>query len=221
LGKGNRPDDDTEEVHMTKVFRYAVLAAVLVLALALPAAAGIVDLNPFDANSIISWGENGQNLGVLEEYNETYLVPYPSHDGWAIVNSGLYPGQTSRFFDKVVQGLYTHINFAVHNSENYIWSDYHFEFWDETFTQTRTPTLVGWSSSLFTNSSYVGNTLSFWAPGWQNPGATSFFDLFFQAPLTEPLGIRQVATTPVPPAVWLFGSGLLGLAGWRHRRRKN
>jgi hypothetical protein len=26
---------------------------------------------------------------------------------------------------------------------------------------------------------------------------------------------------PVPPAVWLFGSGLLGLAGWRYRRRKS
>jgi hypothetical protein len=94
----------------------------------------ITDLEPNDKNKITNPpGEvtDPDEFTVKEEYGEEYLIPYPSHDGFGIVN------RDRRYFDKVVDeeaaGGDWVFYFEVHNTSPYCWSDYHFEFWDEDF----------------------------------------------------------------------------------------
>ena len=57
----------------------------------------ITDVNTGDLNTITSVTHPSTVLHYInEDYNETHLVPFPSHDGYAIVNA------TGGFFDKVV-----------------------------------------------------------------------------------------------------------------------
>jgi hypothetical protein len=214
-----------------------------------------------DKNIITSYSEITDLCGypgvrVFENYGEEYLTPYSSHDGYAIVN------KDGKFFDKVVtftdddldkccckNGCYTDpgiwaFEFQVHNTSPYAWSDYHFELWDETFTNRyQNPALlIGWSSNIFQNSSLDDSILQFWAPDWQDPSETNTFLLYMDLnkfacgcdctcgdnPCTcgctcdvRAFGIRQVATTvPEPATMVLLGSGLLGAAAFR-RLRKN
>lgn len=69
-------------------------------------------------------------------------------------------------------------------------------------------TTVGWDSATFTG------TITTFQPRW--------FAVGLEAGVTGHTGVAyfdNVDVTgvciPVPPAVWLFGSGLLGLVGWR------
>ena len=184
--------------------RVKLLLVSLVISLFLTGQVGaitITDVDETDSNIIISDVENqaSKELVVVEDYNEKYLVPYPypSYDGYAIVNS------SGGYFDKVVEltnedlnkccckknanckcdpGTWT-FEFNVHNTSPYAWSDYHFEFWhvssDGTFTTPydndidRFPLLTNasgaWgSSTIFQNSSFDGSILQFWAPNWQD-----------------------------------------------------
>jgi hypothetical protein len=156
---------------------------------------------------------------VEEDYNENYLVPYPSHDGYGIVNSD------GNFFDKRVlfpeeswaTGIWD-FEFTVLNTTPYSWSDYHFEFWTLDFTSrlTNPGILTSWGNSIFQNSNLDNQgVLSFWAPEWQDPGETNVFTLDIDLDLAETadgFGIRQVATTvPEPSTFALMGLGLAGL----------
>ncbi|MBW1794398.1 MAG: PEP-CTERM sorting domain-containing protein [Deltaproteobacteria bacterium] len=152
----------------------------------------IEDVDKTDLNTITEIEVQEYLLVVLEDYNEKHLIPYPSHDGYGIVN------EDGNFFDKVVTFTNEDLNkccckkngnckcdpgtwtfeFHVHNTSPYAWSDYHFEFWDETFT-TRydsfpllTDASDAWGSSdIFQNSAFDvdGSVLQFWAPDWQYP----------------------------------------------------
>ncbi|MBC8233906.1 PEP-CTERM sorting domain-containing protein [bacterium] len=201
-------------------------------------AINVVDVYDDDLNEITGIDVSPGTVEVFEDYNETHLIPYPSHDGYAVVN------HRDEFFDKVVTvnpsdiGMTAvwNFDFIVENTTPYVWSDYHFEFWNETFsTPIAFPSVFAWDGGIFTNSALNGNVLEFWAPGWQNPGDTNTFhmqiDLFILgldlgfSPFAEQysFGIRQVATTvPEPGTILLLGFGLLGLAGYGiHRKKKN
>ncbi|MDP2810931.1 MAG: PEP-CTERM sorting domain-containing protein [Rhodocyclaceae bacterium] len=193
----------------------------------------VTDLNPFpgDINSITSQGPGLDGVWtVSEDYNEATLVPYPSHDGWAIVNPAF------GWFDKVVTiqpavGPVLAFDFWVKNTGPYTWSDYHFEFWNASFQQTLAIQVDSLSSSVFANNSGTGGMLgvNFWGdpPAGQPPGMTERFSLQINVtglPVDESgvgqFGIRQIATTVPEPetyAMLLAGLGLLGLAA---RRRK-
>lgn len=173
--------------------------------------------------------------GVQEDYNETRLVPYPSHDGYGIVNP------KGNFFDKVVDlqsatGWETFV-FTVTNTSPYKWSDYHFEFWTSDFSTQLTsfplerfPGDAGhfpegpWDNNIFLNSAFDGSVLSFWSPAWQSPGQTNRFALTMDlnaihAQYGSSFGIRQVATTvPEPKNIGLFMIGLSGLLLMRYRK---
>jgi hypothetical protein len=64
------------------------------------------------------------------------------------------------------------------------------------------------------------NSIFYWvAPGTWNNAVENFTDI------GKPFGIRgyiveyDLSSVPIPPAIWLFGSGLLGLIGiTRHKR---
>jgi hypothetical protein len=159
---------------------------------------------------------------ISEDYNERYLVGYPSDDGLGIVNAN------GGFFDKVVtfeagdlDGPWT-FEFQVLNTSPYCWSDYHFEFWNEDFTQRLVNfPLQSWSNQIFQNSAYPGpfngpGVLEFWKPDWQCPGSTNTFMLAFDPSLInngQPVsfGIRQVATT-IPEPLTMLGL-FLGVSG--------
>jgi hypothetical protein len=194
----------------------------------------IEDVYTGDDNIIISAGAdpNNKDFFVEEDYNEKYLIPYPSHDGYAIVNSD------GNFFDKRVlfpaedwaTGTWNFL-FTVENTTPYCWSDYHFEFWNLDFTSRLSDSIqASASSTIFTNSNWNGSVLEFWAPDWQCPGETNLFTLSVNLDLTETtdgFGLRQVATTvPEPSTFALMGLGLagLGIAIYRRssmRRRKS
>ena len=192
---------------------------------------GIVDRDVTDSNVITRVAVDlvHSELLTFEDYNETHLIPYPSHDGFAIVNPG------GGFFDKVVTYQLADVggpwcfDFRVHNTSPYIWSDYHFEFWDAAF-QNRLNLAAGvvykWSSSIFQNSSFDGSVLEFWAPNWQVPCETNQL-LFFVNNLGNvagagpaSFGIRQVATT-VPEPLTMLGllAGVSLLGGYVRQRR--
>ena len=200
---------------------------------------GIVDVNVNDLNFFTQAPAEDDALNellIFEDYNEDNLVPYASHDGWAIVDND--PGEGITWFDKVVtfqqddlDGKWA-LDFRVHNTSPYCWSDYHFEFWDEAFTHRLIDfPLENWSNDIFQNSAYPGpwqgeGVLEFWSPDWQCPCETNQFVLIFDPGLVNAgqegsFGIRQVATT-VPEPVTMAGLflGVGSLLGYVRRRRR-
>jgi len=219
-------------------------------------ATSITDLNDGDQNRIVDFDTMpyhhpgisepmppGVSLVISEEYNETYLTPYPSPSGYAIVN------ESDGFFDIVVTLDATdqatdeaapfsnvwNLWFDINYGAPYIWSDYHFEFWDENFGARLDFPIVQWYYLLsFDEASWHDSMFDLWSPLGEfdylhvelrfKPSDIIFangIDLGDQQ--TFSFGIRQVATTtsvPEPATMLLLGSGLIGLAGFRRRFRK-
>ena len=184
----------------------------------------IVDVNTGDLNTIVSASQDGNKLLVNENYAERYTVPYDSHDGNAVIN------EFGGYFDKkiTITGWDPNVNitlkFAVANQTQWSWSDYHFEFWNESFTQRLDLNVIDVGNDIFNNKKKDSKMVTFWAPAWQQVGQTGNYSLTFAPDLsgfgTQTFGIRQVATVPEPEtyAMLLAGLGILGALG---RRRKN
>lgn len=184
----------------------------------------IVDVNTGDLNTIVSASQDGNKLLVNENYAERYTVPYDSHDGNAVIN------EFGGYFDKkiTITGWDPNVNitlkFAVANQTQWSWSDYHFEFWNESFTQRLDLNVIDANNDIFSNEKIDAKMVTFWAPAWQQVGQTGNYSLTFAPDLsglgTQTFGIRQVATVPEPEtyAMLLAGLGILGALG---RRRKN
>ena len=207
-----------------------IVLAGLLVAPANVLALSIHDVDPGDLNSIIDVDPLPDGLEVFEDYNETHLIPYESHDGFAIVN------ERGGYFDKVVTFDATDdgpvwLEFLIHNTTPWCWSDYHFEFWNEDFTsrQDFTDVVLDWGNDvIFQNSSLDGGILQFWAPDWHCPGETYRYailmDLQNMFPPGDPsggtFGLRQVATT-VPEPLTMAGVflGVAGLARYVKKRR--
>ena len=207
----------------------------------------IVDVDPGDLNALWPIDESPGVLFVAESYGETSLIPYESHDGYAVVSAdGGSDG--SVFFDKVVTYeeveflLGSLMEFDVWNEGPYFWSDYHFEFWDADFT-TRldlTPVVAAWDNYIFGSSAMTPVGLHFWSPeilaydDLQPPGAGNFILIDF-APLidgppeleTGSFGLRQIATAsppstviPEPVTLGCMFLGIGGLASYVRKRRQ-
>lgn len=183
----------------------------------------VTDVYPNDLNEITGLAITSGKAVLLEDYNETYRVPYPSHDGYAIVNKdGKYFDKVFTFDSNDLNNPTWELDFMIKNTTPYDWSDYHFEFWDKDFQNRydKFP-LVEYSSTVFQNDRFDGKVLEFWAPGWQQSNSTETFVLKIDlAKIDQDLGgqgygsfgIRQVATTvPEPTSMLLVGSALAGL----------
>ena len=190
-------------------------------------AVSITDVYDLDLNRIPTNGYEGGQSGEPdtfisnEIYGESTLVEYPSHDGYAIVNTDL------NYFDKVVtlgnsSGLLD-FTFSVLNDSGYDWSDYHFVFFDTAFTTQNTgfgTALYDWSNDVvFLNSNYDQGELQFWAPAHHQNGDTRTYTLRIDLDeIGVNFGIRQIATTvPAPGSFALATCGLL-LLGRLSRR---
>jgi len=202
------------------------------------AAVSVIDVNPADLNSITKI-ENEQ--WIYEDYNETHLVPYTSHDGWGIVNSnGGYFDKKVTFNDVTPNTSYF-FHFYVTNTTPWNWSDYHFEFWDPTFT-TRIKDIPLSSlqfplySDQFGNKGLVardgvsGTVAEFWTTNQgdiHGIGEEGYYRIeldlydFYNAP-NGSFGLRQVATAvPEPGTYMLMGLGALLIGGFVLKNKKS
>ena len=199
---------------MKKLFTFAC-AVMLTLTLTISAHAvfaPVIDLYD-DANTITAVWSQDNTIWVEEDYNDySRLIPFPSHDGYAIVNS------QGQFFDKQVMGPFPIsapliLNFKVLNTTPYKWSDYH-------FLVIGGPMILSGESDVFTQQSYTGTQLGFYAPGWVEQGQTVNFSLTINPYGVNQFIIQQVATTvPIPGTLLLFAPGLLGM--WAAVRRRS
>jgi hypothetical protein len=213
---------------LRKTLRYNILALLLSVAPTVQANAeiSIVDVYNTDANVIQSqFNFNPTILLVNEDYKELTRIPYPSHDGSAIVNS------SSQYFDTVVTYTGASVEpsmfqFRVTNTTPWQWSDYHFELWDSTFTtRLDSSVITSYNGSPLTNSQNIGGVVSFLAPFSQNPSETGVYLLGINLQAIGGadgnFGIRQVATTvPEPGTIMLMGIGAVGMMGVRNAKRR-
>ena len=134
-----------------------------------------------DDNNITNFSDPPAIFTIQENYNEDELIPYPSHDGNAIVD--ITPEGDIHFFDSIITydpdsvGGQWQFEFEVKNSTPWDWSDYHFEFFNGAFNSPLDFALSGalysWSNDVvFQNSELVSNSLSFWEPSKHISGAT-------------------------------------------------
>jgi hypothetical protein len=180
-------------------------------------------------------------LSIAEDYNENNLVPYPSPDGYAVVNlspeTGCPVGQGICWFDKIFtlaggdRGKMWSFLFDVSNTSPYHWSDYHFEIYDSTFTNLISDVLVGAEDNLVFLDKTVHSETVWYSGGeqWPTPDRETNpnpFVLYFDLDAVRDnhggsFGIRQIATTSVPEPTGLLGIGLgFGLGVLCHKRQK-
>ena len=199
------------------VIRFSLMLAVL-LSIGQVQAVSVTDRWTDDLNTITSVDSNNGTSTVIiaENYREDTLIPYPSHDHYAVVDFD--QGEPIRYFDKIIDlegetGIWELI-FEVTNDTPWKWSDYHFEFYDVTFTNELDVTgiISDWSNSvIFTNSDQSGNELQFWDDWPTNHfvGDTHTYTFKIDTDLMPSIfGLRQIATAPEPTTVLLICLGL-------------
>jgi hypothetical protein len=228
---------------------YCTMICLSIIGIDAKANAGVitlVDINLTDAMSITGQTANPSGVTVAETYAESTLIPYvhlvpiqPDAEGLAIVT----PGHT--YFDKVVSfsgfasneiGLMT---FQITNSTPYGWSDYHFEIWNTSFTVREqapwafpnppafTSPLVSDQFTGLTIHPNVGSLYSFPGSGeLHEVGVTGIYTLrmelySFANSSSGEFGLRQVATTPEPASMAIFGIGGSMLMYARRRRDRS
>ena len=96
---------------------------------------------------------------------------------------------------------------------------------DNQLTPGSNPVLTG-NGVLFMSTANVGLTgnpsyLNIWGNG---PSSYTLFQLGYDTPNQKEIygpqidGTASVTATPIPAAAWLFGSGLMGLVGFRRKQ---
>ncbi len=186
----------------------------------------------------VSGVETKESYGLKNNTSALTLIPYESHDGFAVVDK---TKGSPLFFDKEIAISSNNPNFDnqelvfhVDNNTQFSWSDYHFLL---VFDSVTPPDNLRFETPSDGDSTMKGRTLvlsgtniveiDFFAQDAKqniDPGTQSTFHLNFDFDTPESgsltFDLRQVATAvPIPAALPLFGSGLLGLGllGWRRK----
>lgn len=184
-----------------------------------------------------NWGN-----GVLGDSGFTALTG-SQIPGWSIVsghavtihNTSIYPTITGNYSVNMDGEGYNGVNanlFQDFSTVNAIQYELVFDW--ETWNSNTTPHLeVSIIDTLTSNILYQENMS--WASGLHHEMATFYgtgntFRLQVQenpesgvndnSYIVDNISITTVSSVPVPPAVWLFGSGLIGLIGIRNKSTK-
>jgi hypothetical protein len=199
---------------MRKIPLVMALSLVLIFGLAWQASAFNVIYLGTDPNYVIT-SVSGND--VQEDYNATQLIPYPSHDGFAVVDLDLtgapiYFDKAMVFDAKDLKNNFT-ITWNISNTSPYTWSDFHFIMEDEG------QIINNASSADFKGVTITGNTeIDYYydPPGGKLVAPGDTLQLIFSLDTTGLTGtdieFRQIATAvPIPAALPLLGTGILGL----------
>lgn len=201
-----------------KFLKLAPASAALFLSTSVNAAFIFSDINA-TTNSItftIDGDMTGYTTGSLNDqfsirysdsiYNESLLGSYTSN-AWS-----------SSVFDNISLADYGNTGDFGHPSA-YTWSDYNVDL-TGAISSNRTVTIT--SGTNFLHDGATGQIEFLWGNGSDLSSA-----LLGQATITVsggpisiiPTPITPPSTIPVPAAAWLFGSGLIGLAGFARRKK--
>jgi hypothetical protein len=209
---------------MKKISLAMMLSLVLVFGLALNAMAFNVVYTGTDTNYAVT-SVSGND--VKEDYNAQSLIPFTSHDGNAVVDldstgSPIYFDKVMVFNDKNDLKKNFEITWDITNTTPYTWSDYHFILANEGQSITKAQS-ADFKGVTITDPTLI--TFFYDPPGGQliDPGDTLHVNFTLDTSalsLGDDIELRQIATAvPLPAALPLFGTGLLGLGllGWRRK----
>lgn len=154
-----------------------------------------VSVADFFAGGKVSW------FGALAFANYLNSTHYAGSSQWALPSPGVNPGEgynkTSSQFGEL---FYNELGGTAGNSmpnTSYFTNEQVYQYWLST-----------------DYASFPDDAWSFETDNGSQEGVFSFKPYYYYAWAISP---GNIATVPVPSTVWLFGSGLIGLAGLKRR----
>lgn len=187
-----------------------------------------------DDQNTIRFSDQSNSDQILyweEDYNEDDLIPYPSPDGYAVVNAsgdpGCQAGTESCYFDKIFNlegenGIWE-FQVGVFNTSPFDWSGFHLEFYDATFQTRLDNMLLDSQNGIFPVVDTMADAV--WFSGGTQFAGSEFLQNFISLRVNldgigpeGSFGIRQVATTvPESTTLALLSISFVALGFTRHR----
>jgi MYXO-CTERM domain-containing protein len=217
---------------MKKFSIVLALSLGLVFGLTLQAAAFTFWYAGTDPNYNVNNIYRGNHI-VYEDYNPQSLIPFSSQGGYAVVDLDKF--RNPIWFDGYIQLITTtdldnlYLKLIIKNTSPYTWSDYHIIFGTNPSIPIITPPNNAWSVDFGGVTIIQDTEINYFYSGagsrYIYPGEELSVEFVLNTSLmsvNDIITFRQIATTatPIPSALPLFGTGLLGLGllGWRRRR---
>ena len=152
------------------------------------------------------------NVLTIHEWNKM-----PA-DTWGFVLSEIELGQVVTLTDDPINpSMYLHWDIPSITVQAGTYNDVIANVWlDDNFSENAANTFLGLDSSITTAAV---TDISYYARGI---GLVAVVGIDASTGLSDGTGVELISTTvvPVPAAVWLFGSGLLGLIGVARRKER-
>jgi hypothetical protein len=208
---------------MKKFSIVLALSLGLIFGLALQAAAFTFWYTGTDPNYKVTNVDQDNHI-VYEDYNPQSLIPFSSQGGYAVVDLDKFSNPI--WFDGYIQLITSadlsnlYLKLIIKNTSPYTWSDYHIIFGTNPSIPIITTPNNAWSVD-FTGVTIIQDTeINYFYSGGESryiyPGEELTVEFLLNTSLmyiNDIITFRQIVTaaTPIPSALPLFGTGLLGL----------